>query len=60
MVGSEILELIIKRAKPQNKCRGVMDWTHGGKSYKIKVQQYENFGKTAFRLILEKPKLKRG
>jgi hypothetical protein len=57
---SEIIELIIDKAKLENKSRGVMGWTHLGKQYKITVEEYENFGESAFRLILRKPKRKAG
>ena len=54
-----IIGLIVERAKLHNKPRGVMDWTHRGKSYKIRVVEYESFGESAFRLLLRKPRRKR-
>ena len=51
---SGIIGLIIERAKLQDKSRGVMEWASGDKMYRIKVEEYESFGESAFRLILEK------
>ena len=53
---SGIIGLIIERAKLQDKSRGVMEWAMGDKAYRIKVEEYESFGESAFRLILEKSK----
>ena len=56
---NKIIELIIERAKLQNKSHGVMDWTYEGRSYKIKVKEYDLFGEIAFRLTLKKSRRKR-
>jgi len=50
-LGSEIVKMIVEHAKLQNKQSGQMDWVYGGETYKIKVEEYENFGESAFRLI---------
>ena len=59
LLAEELIGLIVERAKLQNKSRGVIDWAYRGKSYKITVVEYENFGESAFKLLLEKPKRKR-
>ena len=56
MLESEIVELIISKAKLEDKSRGVMDWTYLGKRYHILVEEYESFGESAFKLILRKLK----
>ena len=58
-LGSGIIQLIVEHAKLQGKSRGVMMWTYGKKSYQIKVEEYECFGESAFRLILGKARRKR-
>lgn len=58
-LASEMIELIIDRAKLEDKSRGVMTWTLLGKLYTITVEEYDNFGEPAFRLILGKPRRKR-
>jgi hypothetical protein len=59
LLAEELIGLIVERAKLQNKSRGVIDWAYRGKSYKITVAEYENFGESAFKLLLERPKRKR-
>jgi len=55
-LAGEIIALIVERARLHKRSRGVMDWAYGGKSYRIKIEEYENFGESAFRLMLEKSK----
>lgn len=55
MLESEIIEIIISKAKLEDKPRGVMDWMHLGKRYHILVEEYESFGEIAFKLMLSKP-----
>jgi len=52
---SEIIELIISEAKLEDTPRGVMDRMHLGKRYHILVEEYDNFGESAFKLILNNP-----
>jgi len=47
---------LIAQAKLEHKLRGVLKWAHGGRLHKIRVEEYESFGESAFRLILKKPK----
>ncbi len=56
VLAEELIGLIVERAKLQNKSRGVIDWAYRGKSYKITVAGYENFGESAFKLLSERPK----
>lgn len=56
----EIIGLIIDQAKLEHKSRGVLNWMHLGKQYNITVKEYENFGESAYRLILRKPNQKAG
>ena len=56
MLESEIIELIIDKVKLEDKSRGVMVWTHLGKQYDVTVEEYDNFGESAFKLILRKRK----
>ncbi len=56
---SGIIQLIVERAGLQDRSRGVMTWTYGKKSYQIKVEEYDCFGESAFRLILRKARRKR-
>jgi hypothetical protein len=51
-----ILRLIVGMAKLDNKSKGMMVWTILGKQYKIAVEEYDNFGEPAFKLILNKAK----
>lgn len=53
---SKFIELIIDMAKLEDKSRGVMIWTLLGKEYSITVEEYENFGESAFRLKIRKAK----
>lgn len=50
-LGNEIVKMIVEHAKLQNKQSGQMDWVYGGETYKINIEEYENFGESAFRLI---------
>jgi len=59
VLAAAMIQMIVERAKLQNKARGVMDWVHGGKPYRIKVEEYEHFGESAFRLRLGKSRQKR-
>ena len=59
VLGKEIIELIVARAKLENRSRGMMDWTHRGKLYRITVVEYESFGESTFKLLLGKPSRKR-
>ncbi|HKZ77076.1 MAG TPA: hypothetical protein VJ124_02045 [Pyrinomonadaceae bacterium] len=59
MLAAAIIGLIVERAKLQNKSRGVIDWAYRGKSYKITVVEYESFGESAFKLLLQRPGRKR-
>jgi hypothetical protein len=58
-LAAEIIGLIIERAKLQNKSRGVIDWAYRGTSHRIRVVEYESFGESVFKLLLEKPRRKR-
>ena len=49
---SSIIDLIIELAKLQNKSSGVMKFVIGDKVHRIKVEEYESFGETSFRLYL--------
>lgn len=51
----EIIELIISEAKLEDTSRGVMDRMHLGKRYHFLVEEYESFGESAFKLILNNP-----
>ena len=59
MLAAGIIGLIVERAKLQNKSSGVIDWAYRGKSYKITVAEYESFGESAFKLLLQRPGRKR-
>jgi hypothetical protein len=52
----KIVGELIAQAKLEHKLRGVLKWAHGGRLHKIRVEEYESFGESAFRLILKKPK----
>ncbi len=52
VLASEIIELIVDRAKLEYKSRGVMSWLLFGKQHYITVEEYDSFGESAFRLIL--------
>lgn len=51
-----IISELVTRAKLERRSHGAFKWAHGGKEYKIRAEQYESFGESAFRLILKKPK----
>jgi len=53
---SEFIELIVDKSKIKDKSRGIMGWAHLGKQYDIIVEEYENFGESAFKLIPGKAK----
>jgi hypothetical protein len=54
VMGKGIIRLIVDMAKLENKSKGMMVWTHSGKQYKITVEVYQNFGESAFKLMLNK------
>jgi hypothetical protein len=54
MLEGKVIDLIVERAKLENKSRGVIDWTHRGKLHRITVVEYESFGEVAFKLLLRK------
>jgi hypothetical protein len=58
-LASEIIGLIVDRAKLGDKSRGVMTWTLFGKRHSIVVEEYDSFGESAFRLKLGNPRQKR-
>ena len=51
----ELLGLIVASAGLEDKSRGVITWTRAGKPYPIRVEEYDSFGESAFRLKLGKP-----
>ena len=51
----ELLRMIVELAGLEKKSRGVMAWTQAGKTYRIRVEEYDSFGETAWRLTLGKP-----
>lgn len=51
-----IMGELIAQAQLEHKSRGMLKWAYGGRSYHIRVEEYESFGESAFRLILKKPK----
>ncbi len=55
----EIVRELIREAKLEHQTRGTLQWTSGGKSYKIRVEEYESFGESTFRLVLSKSKQRR-
>ncbi len=55
----EVIALIINKAGIESKPCGVMKWTIQGRRYHITVEEYHNFGESAFKLTLGKPKTKR-
>ncbi|MBI5564838.1 MAG: hypothetical protein HY870_08085 [Chloroflexi bacterium] len=58
-LAEELIGLIVERAKLQTESRGMIDWVYRGKSHKIIVSEYDNFGESAFKLLLERPTRKR-
>jgi hypothetical protein len=59
VLASEVIGLIIDRAKLEYKSRGVMSWMLFGRQHNITAEEYDSFGESAFRLILQKPRQKR-
>jgi len=59
VLASNVIGLIIDRAKLENKSRGVMSWMLFGKQRSIMVEENDSFGESGFRLQLGKPKQKR-
>ena len=59
ILAGELIRLIVERAKLQNRSRGMINWTYRDKSHNITVVEYENFGESAFRLMLQEPREKR-
>ncbi len=49
-----LFELIVRRAGLENRAEGTMDWNIGGRDYAIRVEEYESFDETCFRLKLGK------
>ncbi len=50
-----IVDELIAQAKLEHRSRGGLKWAYRGKSYDIRVEEYESFGESAFRLILKNP-----
>jgi hypothetical protein len=46
----ETIGMLIEKAGLEEETRGEMEWQYKGKMYRIRVQEYENFGETAYRL----------
>lgn len=59
VLASEVIGLIIDRAKLEDKSRGVMRWTLFGKQYDVTVEEYESLGEPTLRLKFGKPSQKR-
>lgn len=59
MLGGEMIGLIVERAQLENKSRGVLEWPYHGKPRKITVVEYENFGESAYKLLLRPSRRKR-
>lgn len=51
-----IVAELMGQAQLGHKSWGVLKWVYGGRAYDIRVEEYESFGETAFRLRLKKPK----
>lgn len=51
-----IISELILQAKLEHKPRGVFKWVHESRAHEIRVEQFESFGESAFRILLKKPK----
>jgi hypothetical protein len=50
----EVISIIVKKAKLGKRLSGKMQMELNGEKHSIIVEEYESFGETAFKLILEK------
>ena len=51
---SAVMTLIHEKSGMKNTASGMLQWGSHGKNLEILVEEYENFGETAFRLIFQK------
>jgi len=51
-----IINELVTQAKLEHKRRGTFKWIHAGREYEVRVEEYDSFGESAFRLILKRPK----
>jgi hypothetical protein len=49
-----VMTLIHQRAGLEKKPRGMMEWESKGKRLKIRVEEYDSFGETAYKLTFPK------
>ena len=56
---SQVMKLIHETAYSRDRSRAVMHCTHRGRQLDILFEEYDNFGETAFRLILGTGRKKR-
>ncbi len=49
-----VIRELVAQAKLDRKRRGAFKWIHKQEEYKIRAEEYESFGESAFRLGLEK------
>ena len=50
-----IIDDLFERAKHERKDRGGFKWAYAGVEHMIRVQTYDSFGESAFRLTFKKP-----
>ena len=51
-----IIGELVAQARLEHKSRGIFKWIHKQKEYEVRVEEYESFGESAFRLVLKKSK----
>lgn len=51
---SAVMSLIHERSGMKNTASGLLHWESRGKNFEILVEEYDNFGETAFKLKFQK------
>jgi hypothetical protein len=51
-----LIQLVVRRARLENRASGKLDWNVLGANRRITVEEYDSFGESCFRLRLDRAK----